>query len=73
MCDPESGRPVKRVILGGFGIMPKGAAAPQPPGCGGGGVRDARARRARVHESVSFVRIELTTEDTEHTEEGLTR
>ena len=34
--DPESGRPVKRVILGGFGIMSKGAAAPQPLGCGGG-------------------------------------
>jgi predicted nucleic acid-binding Zn ribbon protein len=34
--DPESGLPVKRVILGGFGIMTKGAAAPTPQGCGGG-------------------------------------
>ncbi len=31
--DPESGLPVKRVILGGFGVMTKGAA---PAGCGGG-------------------------------------
>jgi predicted nucleic acid-binding Zn ribbon protein len=34
--DPESGLPVKRVILGGFGIMTKGAAAPLAQGCGGG-------------------------------------
>ncbi len=34
--DPESGLPVKRVILGGFGIMTKGAAAPAAPGCGQG-------------------------------------
>lgn len=33
--DPESGLPVKRVILGGFGIMTKGAA-PAAQGCGGG-------------------------------------
>lgn len=33
--DPESGLPVKRVIMGGFGIMTKGAA-PVAQGCGGG-------------------------------------
>lgn len=33
--DPESGLPVKRIILGGFGIMSKGAA-PMAQGCGGG-------------------------------------
>jgi predicted nucleic acid-binding Zn ribbon protein len=35
--DPESGLPVKRVILGGFGIMTKGAAQAAPEGgCGAG-------------------------------------
>lgn len=33
--DPDSGLPVKRVILGGFGIMTKGSA-PMAQGCGGG-------------------------------------
>jgi len=33
--DPETGLPVKRVIMGGYGIMSKGAAA-QAQGCGGG-------------------------------------
>jgi predicted nucleic acid-binding Zn ribbon protein len=32
--DPETGLPVKRIILGGFGIMTKGAVSTE--GCGGG-------------------------------------
>jgi predicted nucleic acid-binding Zn ribbon protein len=37
--DPETGLPVKRVILGGYGIMTKGAAASSlsdGPGCENG-------------------------------------
>ena len=34
--DPETGMPVKRVIMGGFGIMTKGAAPVAAGGCGSG-------------------------------------
>jgi hypothetical protein len=40
---PENGRPVRRVILGGFGVMKTGARPPRPPrprGCGCGRRRE---------------------------------
>ena len=37
-ADPESGRPVRRVISGGFGVLQKAGAnsAPRSGGCGSG-------------------------------------
>ncbi len=37
---PENGRPVRRVILGGFGVMKTGTRPPRPRGCGCGRRRE---------------------------------
>jgi hypothetical protein len=37
---PENGKPVRRVILGGFGVMKAGARPPRPHGCGCGRRRE---------------------------------
>ncbi len=34
--DPESGKPVRRVISGGYGVMQKGGSGPAPQGGGCG-------------------------------------
>ena len=33
---PETGEPIQRVIVGGYGVMTKGSAPPPPPECGRG-------------------------------------